>query len=192
MKTARKLTTLLLVLAMLFSLCASAGAANAQTATLTVTYGGEVLLDETISTGITAKSALDEYVDFLELEWTTLNYPSSSTTDYAISAIYGISNEPAGVVPGIQVVFWSTTHPGYGLEYTETIDDKLVYHYIYVGYEWNFTVNGAVPENCTQVGDRFIPEYLLNRYIIQPGDSLNINYDFIVHRWESKSNLLTD
>ena len=44
----KKMVALLLALVMVFSLCASAGATNAQTATLTVSYCSELLLNESI------------------------------------------------------------------------------------------------------------------------------------------------
>ena len=192
MKTVRKLTTLLLVLVMLFSLCASAGAANVQTATLTVTYGGEALLEETVSAGATVKDTLDAYADILELEWAVLNYPNSTTPDYVIDTIYGVGSAPIGAASGIQTEFWSTAYPGYGLEYSEIANDRTVYHYIYVGNEWRFTVNGVTPESCMQVGNRFFPEYLFNRYIIQSGDAVVIDYLELTHRWTDNSNWLTD
>lgn len=194
MKTTKKLASLFFALVMVFSLCASAGATNAQTATLTVSYCSELLLNESISTtaGMTAKDAVDLFADVLKVEWAALNYSCSSTTDYVIDTILGVSNEPVGADSGIQAEFWSTTYPGYGIEYVENANGETVYHYIYVGYEWSFAANGVVPENCTQVGDRFFPEYLLNRYTVQPGDSLEISYDLTIHRWTDTSFWLTN
>lgn len=197
MKTVRKLTILLLVLAMIFSVSVSAFAAPASTATLQILYGGEPVLDVEpvafeITANMTAKDAVDMFADTLEHTWTSSVFPGSSTTDYVIDTILGISNEPVGADSGIHAEFWSTAYPGYGIEYVENANGETVYHYIYVGYEWSFAVNGVVPENCTQVGYRFFPEYLLNRYTVQPGDSLGISYDLTIHRWTDTSYWLSN
>ena len=67
MKNLKKLTALLLALVMVFALSVSAFAATTGTATLTVSYGGEPLLVATVPSGQTAKAALDEHADELEL-----------------------------------------------------------------------------------------------------------------------------
>lgn len=197
MKTVRKLTILLLVLSMIFSVSVSASAAPASAATLQILYDGEPVLDVEpvafeITANMTAKDAVDMFADVLEHTWTPSVFPGSSTTDYVIDTILGIGSEPVGADSGIPAVLWSATYPGYGLEYTEGTGDDAVYHYIYVGYEWSFAANGVVPENCTQVGYRFFPEYLLNRYTVQPGDSLEISYDLTIHRWTDTSFWLTN
>ena len=197
MKTVRKLTILLLVLSMIFSVSVSASAAPASAATLQILYEGQAVLDVEpvafeITANMTAKDAVDMFADVLEHTWTPSVFPGSSTTDYVIDTILGIGSEPVGADSGIPAVLWSATYPGYGLEYTEGTGDDAVYHYIYVGYEWRFTVNGTVPENCAQVGYRSFPEYPLNRYIIQPGDALVVEYSLLVERWTANYNWLID
>ncbi len=195
MKTVRKLTTLLLVLAMIFSVSVSAFAAPASTATLQIYYGGEGFLGTepvtlTITSGMTAKDALDLYADDLMLEWRGVRYPSAEKTDYVIDTIYGVGSTPVGAESGIQAQSWSTIFPGYGVEYSETVNGETIYHFIYVGEEWRFTVNGSVPLDCTVVTDRFFPESLMNRYLVQSGDSLSVSYELVIHRWTGTTNFL--
>ncbi len=195
MKTVRKLTTLLLVLAMIFSVSVSAFAAPASTATLVVSYYGYELLDPSpvtlaITSGMTAKDALDQYISSLTPIWRTVSYPNTESLDYVIDTISGISNDPIGAASGIPAQFWSTAYPGYGIEYTETVNGETVYHFIYVGEEWRFTVNGNVPMDCTAVTERFFPESFMNRYLVQPGDVLSVSYELFVHRWTGTTNFL--
>lgn len=193
MKTVRKLTTLLLVLAMIFSMSVSAFAAPASTATLQIYYGGEGLLGTdpvtlTITPGMTAKDALELYADELYLVWALSD--AGSGYDYAVDTIFGIGMEPIGSDSGITAQFWSSTYPGYGIEYTETVDGETVYHFIYVGEEWRFFVNGNMPEECWQIGSRLMQEQFLNRYTVQAGDVLSVEYMQIVHRWTGTTNFL--
>lgn len=195
MKTVRKLTTLLLVLTMIFSVSVSASAAPASTATLQVNYYGEALLDPspaaiTIAGGMTAKDALDLYADDLMLAWRAACYPYAEREDYVIDVIYGYGSNPIGADFGISAQFWSTVYPGYGIEYTETVNGKTIYHFIYVGEEWHFTVNGVEPEDCTAVTDRFFPESFMNRYLVQAGDVIVVNYETRIERWTGTANFL--
>ena len=100
MKTAKKLTALLLAVVMVLAMSVSAFAANTSTATLTVTYGGEPLLDEsvTLTSGMTAKDVADQYADLLELEWKTVGNlnPNFGSTAYVVNTIYGVGSNPLG------------------------------------------------------------------------------------------------
>lgn len=193
MKTVRKLTTLLLVLAMIFSVSVSASATPASTATLQINYYGEALLNPspvtfTVTSGMTAKDALELYADEIDLVWALS--AAGSGYDYAVDTIFGIGMEPIGSDSGITAQFWSTTYPGYGIEYTETVDGETVYHFIYAGEEWRFFVNGIMPEECWQIGSRLMQEQFLNRYTLQAGDVLSVEYMQIVHRWTGTTNFL--
>lgn len=194
MKTARKLTALLLAVVMVLAMSVSAFAATTGTATLTVTYGGETLLEETVTSGQTAKAALDLYADVLELEWkqvSNLN-PGFGSTAYAIDTIYGVGSEPVGAASGITAQFWSSTYPGYGIESTETVNGKTLYHYIYVGNDWRFTVNGNKPTDAAHLDENGKPyEYYLDQYTIGNGDVIVIDYLEQTERWTSYDYWLT-
>ena len=63
----KKFTAVILALVMVFAMSANAFAATNATASLTVSYDGEPLLEETVNvtSGMTAKAMLDQYQDFL-------------------------------------------------------------------------------------------------------------------------------
>lgn len=192
MVSVRRLVSLFLALVMAFSLMVSAGATNTQTAILILMYDGESFFEESVPTGISVKDALDLYADELELEWSLFSSLDAQNSDYIINSICGIGSEPIGADSGLQAEDWSTTLPGYGLEYTESVNGETIYHHIYVGNEWSFTVNGSVLERCTQVGYRFFPEYLPNRYAIQSGDVVVVEYGENIYRWTANSNFMSE
>ena len=89
----KKLLSLALALVMVLSLSVSAFATNNGTATLQVYYGGEGLLGTdpvtiNITSGMTAKDALNLYADGLMLEWKTVSNlnPNFGETAYVIDA----------------------------------------------------------------------------------------------------------
>lgn len=191
MKTAKKLTALLLAVVMVLAMSVSAFAANTSTATLTVTYGGEPLLDEsvTLTSGMTAKDVADQYADLLELEWKTVGNlnPNFGSTAYVVNTIYGVGSNPLGADSGITAQFWSATYPGYGIEYTEVVDGETVYHFIYVGEDWKFTVNGAKPTDSSNGYQLY-----MDQYTVQAGDAITVDYVQQVERWTGTSNWMTE
>lgn len=191
MKTAKKLTALLLAVVMVLAMSVSAFAANTSTATLTVTYGGEPLLDEsvTLTSGMTAKDVADQYADLLELEWKTVGNlnPNFGSTAYVVDTIYGVGSNPLGADSGITAQFWSAAYPGYGIEYTEVVDGETVYHFIYVGEDWEFTVNGAKPTDSSNGYQLY-----MDQYTVQAGDAITVDYVQQVERWTGTSNWMTE
>ena len=63
----KKFTSVILALAMVFAMSANAFASANATASLTVSYDGVPLLEETVNvtSGMTAKDMLDQYQDYL-------------------------------------------------------------------------------------------------------------------------------
>ena len=84
----KKFTAVILALVMVFAMSANAFAATNATASLTVSYDGEPLLEETVNvtSGMTAKAMLDQYQDYLDLVWGTVPNlnpnPAFSSTAY--------------------------------------------------------------------------------------------------------------
>ncbi len=199
MKTAKKVTALLLAVVMVLALSVSAFAATNSTATLQVYYGGEGLLGETpvtitLTSGMTAKDALDLYADDLMLEWKTvsnLNPRFGNTPAYAIDTIYGVGSSPLGADSGITAQFWSSAYPGYGIEYTETVDGETVYHFIYVGEDWKFTVNTQVPTDPEySMADGTPYQYYMNQYTVGANDQIVVSYETQIERWTGTTNWL--
>ena len=195
MKTARKLTALLLAVVMVLAMSVSAFAATTSTATIQVIYGGEPVLDAKpisfeITTGMTAKDALDQYADMLELTWKTVpsTNPGFGSTAYAVDTILGVGSEP--VIPA---VYWSTTYAGYGLEYSEGTGDDTVYHFIYVGDDWKFTVNGSVPLDPDHTLDDGVTpyQYYMDQYTVQAGDVIVVEHTRQIERWTGTSDWIS-
>jgi len=189
MRTAKKLTALLLAVIMVFAMSVSAFAATTGTATLQVYYGGEALLDETVSltSGMTAKDVADQYKDVLELEWKAVSNlnPNFGSTAYVVDTIYGVGSNPLGADSGITAQFWSSAYPGYGIESTEIVNGETVYHFIYVGEDWEFTVNNAKPTDSSNGYQLY-----MDQYTVQAGDQIVVNYTQQVERWTGTSNWL--
>ena len=200
MKTAKKLTALLLAVVMVLAMSVSAFAATTSTATIQVIYGGEPVLDAEpvsfeITTGMTAKDALDQYADMLELTWKTVpsTNPGFGSTAYAVDTILGVGSEPVGSASGIPAVYWSTTYAGYGLEYSEGTGDDTVYHFIYVGDDWKFTVNGSVPLDPDHTLDDGVTpyQYYMDQYTVQAGDAIVVEHTRQIERWTGTSDWIS-
>lgn len=189
MRTAKKLTALLLAVIMVFAMSVSAFAVTTGTATLQVYYGGEALVNETVSltSGMTAKDVADQYKDVLELEWKAVSNlnPNFGSTAYVVDTIYGVGSNPLGADSGITAQFWSSAYPGYGIESTEIVNGETVYHFIYVGEDWEFTVNNAKPTDSSNGYQLY-----MDQYTVQAGDQIVVNYTQQVERWTGTSNWL--
>ncbi len=189
MRTAKKLTALLLAVIMVFAMSVSAFAVTTSTATLQVYYGGEALLNETVSltSGMTAKDVADQYKGALELEWKAVSNlnPNFGSTAYVVDTIYGVGSNPLGADSGITAQFWSSAYPGYGIESTEIVNGETVYHFIYVGEDWEFTVNNAKPTDSSNGYQLY-----MDQYTVQAGDQIVVNYTQQVERWTGTSNWL--
>ena len=196
MKTAKKLTALLLAVVMVLAMSVSAFAATTSTATIQVIYGGEPVLDaEPVSFEITAKDALDQYTDILENTWKVVpsTNPGFGSTAYAVDTILGVGSEPVGSASGIHAVYWSTTYAGYGLEYSEGTGDDTVYHFIYVGDDWKFTVNGSVPLDPDHTLDDGVTpyQYYMDQYTVQAGDAIVVEHTRQIERWTGTSDWIS-
>lgn len=200
MKTAKKLTALLLAVVMVLAMSVSAFAATTSTATIQVIYGGEPVLDAEpvsfeITAGMTAKDALDQYADMLENTWKVVpsTNPGFGSTAYAVDTILGFGGEPVGSASGIPAVHWSDTYAGYGLEYTEGTGDDTVYHFIYVGNDWQFTVNGSVPTDPDHTLDDGVTayQYYMDQYIVQAGDAIVVEHTRQIERWTGTSDWIS-
>lgn len=188
----KKVLALALALVMVFTLSISAFAANNGTATLKVSYFGVELLDETVTltAGMTAKDVMDEYAELLELEWKQVENlnPYFGDYAYAVDEIYSTGSEPLGSQSDETADYWSTSYPGYGVEYSETVDGQIIYHFIYVGNDWKFTVNGSKPLDSRTSNPTY--ELYMDQYTVQAGDAIVVNYEKQVERWTGTTNWL--
>lgn len=198
MKKTRKILALLLVVVMVFAMSVSAFAAPSTTVSLNVTAWGESLHTDTveIKTGMTAKDVLDTADSLLELKWKSVPNlnpnPAFGKTAFAIDTIYNTGSNPIGAQSGIKAQFWSTQYPGYGIEYTEIVNGETVYHFIYVGEDWQFTVNGEKPIDPDFTDSNGEPYQLyMDQYEVQPGDQIAVDYVQEVTRWTDTSNWIT-
>lgn len=136
MRTAKKLTALLLAVVMVLAMSVSAFATDNSTATLKVSVIGFADPDRTVTlTGTTTvKDAIDQYASELAPVWKTVtnSNPNFGATAYVAETIYGEGTTPIGSDSGITAQFWSSQYPGYGIESTETTSEGTLYHYIYV------------------------------------------------------------
>lgn len=190
MKTAKKLTALLLAVVMVLAMSVSAFATDNSTATLNVTIIGsaEPSRTVTLSSTTTIKDAIDQYADELAPVWKeVVNYnPNFGDTAYVAETIYGVGTDPVGADSGITAQFWSSQYPGYGIESTEIVDGKTLYHYIYVGYDWVYTVNGETPVDATNGYQLYMDQYTLTS-----GDTIELTYDLQITQWTSYDYWLT-
>lgn len=188
----KKVLALALALVMVLCLSVSAFAAPASTATIVVNYGGEDLLNETVTltAGMTVKDILDMYADDLELEWDTvanLN-PYFGDTAYIVNSIYGVGSEPLGAASGLQAQFWSSAYPGYGIKTVRTVDGETVYDFIYAGNDWVFTVGGEKPVDERTTNPTY--ELYVDQYTVQAGDEIALTYQLVTEEWSGTTNWL--
>ena len=199
MHNMRKFVAVLLSVVMVFAMNVGAFAATNATATIQVYNGTTTYIPDssttfTITSGMTAKDALDLYAATLAvMTWKEVqNYnPGFTGSGYVVEKIKGISGAPVGSASGISAEFWSTTFPGYGIEsITGTGDDK-VYNFIYVGDDWEFTVNGEVPEDPDNTMADGTPYQLyMNQYTVQSDDEIAVSYERQILRWSDSFNFL--
>lgn len=181
----KKVLALALAIVMVFTLSISAFAAPASTATIKVYVEDSLEATETVTVavGMTVKDALDAKADTLYPEWKVVanNNPNiSATTAYALESFYGAGTLPLGEDSGIPAQYWSTQNPGYGLESMTVDGDTTTYHYIYVGYDWVYTVNGETPVDSVNG-----MELYMDQCYITAGDTIELNYDLQIVRWDS-------
>lgn len=192
MKKFKQATSLILALVMVLCLSISAFATNNSTASIVVTVLGEeqFTLPVTVAVGMTVKDALDQNEETLETVWKVVpntNPNISATTAYAAETICGFGTDPQGAASGITAQFWSTKYPGYGIESMTVTSDKTVYHYIYAGYDWVYTVNGNTPVDSTNGYELY-----MDQCYITAGDTIELNYDLQITRWDSEDYWLTE
>lgn len=191
MKSIRKLTAILLAVVMVFAMNVGAFATNA-TATIQVYNGTSTYIPAgnttfTITSGMTAKDALDLYATALSLTWKEVtNYNTNfAGSGYVVDTIRGVGSEPVGSDSDIDALYWSDDFPGYGIESKETVDGITVYHFIYVGDDWQFTVNGTKPVDSANGYELY-----MNQYTVQSGDRIAVSYVRQIERWTGTDNWL--
>ncbi len=105
--------------------------------------------------------------------------PTYGPTAYVLEELLGATANPTGADSGIPAQFWSASHPGYGIESVDGVGENAVYHYIYVGEDWGYTVNGVKP-----IDPNTGYELYMDQYQIQPNDVVIVDYNQVVLRWD--------
>lgn len=186
MKTAKRLLSLVLMLAMIACLGVTAFADNIEAPYFKVVVEddsnikyyeateGESLYDAVEATGLA--------------NWTTVNdYYIAGKTHKALVSFDGLGSQ------GIQnnavdraklsakgynydaITWLGSSHPGYGLISTSTNEEgKTVYNYIYAGYDWTYTSNTTGQ----------IWQYMCC-YIVGADEIITLSYNFNVSTWST-------
>lgn len=128
MKTAKKLTALLIVLTLLFSLSATAFA--------TGTYDIEFIVNGVYqSWGFSANVGTSVYNAINSHFGTNATFTNiSGTNHYVLTRIYTYSSNPCTTIPAGYSGTAVQNHPGYFLLETGVKG----YHYLYAGYDWTY------------------------------------------------------
>jgi hypothetical protein len=181
----RRLTALLLALAMVMTAFAGFGGAALAgatgTATIDIYVDGDYYfsVDADVTDGTTVYDAIEQNASELEPVWTLVpDVDEPTILWHAIVSLMGAGSDPIGEDSGVSAEAWSTVNPGYGLvsvDYDED-DNPVLYNYVYAGYDWVYAVNGVQPE--TQYTDQ---------YELSEGDVVTLSYDLQVEYWSSAS-----
>lgn len=180
MKMAKRILSLLLVLAMVACLGVTAFADDAGTATIKIVVDGET----TTITG-SANQTLDEVLDqaaekgFIgTVEWNPVR--DWEKPDVIHKALTGIGDNVAETGTSADLAnskFSDVTedaavpgHPGYYL----VGQDGNTYHYVYVGYDWTYT--------STTVGGGDLYTYMCC-YTLTAGETVTITYSLQITDW---------
>lgn len=211
-KSTNKILSLVLALAMVFSLSITAFAAG--TATFEITIDGDPYIDETIPVG-NGKTVYDVIEDNKE-DWEPVWKPvydiyNHSVMYQALESLMGAGEEevsnPAAELPAVitlpedmpykdgctavakKDIAWSSNFPSYGLlKYGEGENGEMQYSYVYVHLDWVYTVNGERPTatktyNIDGQDVEKTVELYMDEYVIQNGDEVVLDYGVQVEIW---------
>ena len=138
MKTAKKITALLIVLTLLFALSATAFAFNSETQ-----YRIKFFVNGTEQNSWEAIGNVGEsvYTAIINKHGNNAHFNNIiGTSNYALNGMYNTYSNPSSTAPA---AYPSATavpgHTGYFL--IETGDDG--YHYVYAGYDWTYHFEGG-------------------------------------------------
>lgn len=200
-KNIKKFAGMMLALVMTFALAAPAFAAEPKTAaadTVTVTFDitayGESLLGETptvtVAKGSSVYDALialnDDHSEYkLNPQWADRNSLLSTEQGQQLMSLQDIAQEPVGKDSGETAEYWSSSMPGYGLVNTTVVDGKTLYHYIYVGNAWKYTVNGKAPVSDKTDSEGNPIEFYMNEYKLNANSTVEIDYNQYTETWSS-------
>ncbi len=141
MKTAKKITALLIVLTLLFALSATAFATNTYTIKFFVNGSEQTTWQLTGTVGNSVYTTIHNS-NLTDVFYDVQDYYNPSVYHKALNSLQGYATTPgtASDVPSTYTNFTAVpNHPGYfyiGLE-----DDG--YHYIYVGHDWTYCYQGG-------------------------------------------------
>lgn len=185
MKMAKRILSLVLVLAMIACLSVTAFAdGTSNTATIVVKASGNAVDTITVNAGTTVYAAvLQQYGD--PDGWSSFTDMNGNTAmalwRLTVKGSQYISGAANGATSGINAQ-WSTKRPGYGFEgFAYNDDGEIVgYKYVYVGNDFIYTVTNN--NQTVDVSDKY-----MNQYTIQTGDVITISYELVVSRWVAET-----
>ncbi len=156
MKTAKKLTALLIVLTLLFALSATAFA--------TGTYSLKFYVNGTLQNWGFSANVGDSVYDAIDGHFDTdATFTQVYGGHYALTRIYDKTSTPCTTIPSGYTGTAVPGHPGY----FELGTGDQGYHYLYAGYDWTYHYpSGAdlwdyMDEHYPTAGSEIIVEYSL-------------------------------
>lgn len=183
MKMAKRILSLVLVLAMVACLGVTAFAEDTNTATIKIVVNGETeSYTVTLTEGMTAKTALETLYEEGEIEephWNPVaDWQNPSVTHYALTAIGAVESATgttedlhnAGKFLNVKETAAVANHPGYYL----VEQNGNSYHYVYVGYDWTYT--------STTVDGGDLYTYMCC-YTLTAGETVTITYSLQISDW---------
>lgn len=180
MKNTRRALSLLLVLMMVLSLNLTAFAETTENATIDYYIDGDYYYSYSFDSGISVMDALKSDSDAQAV------FSENPFTDkFGKPAYVLLSMMEAGSLPvngadyGITAEAWSTINEGYGLVSVDRDAEGNItaYNYVYTGYDWTYKVFDV---NGNEVD---VSELYMNQYVIQPGDTVVLDYAFQEVYW---------
>lgn len=183
MKMAKRILSLVLVLAMVACLGVTAFAEDTNTATIKIVVNGKTeSYTVALTEGMTAKTALETLYEEGEIEkplWKPVaDWQDPSVTHYALTTIGTVESKTgttadlhnAGKFLDVKETAAVANHPGYYL----VEQNGNSYHYLYVGYDWTYT--------STTVGGGDLYTYMCC-YTLTAGETVTITYSLQITDW---------
>lgn len=185
MKTAKRLLSLVLVLAMVACLGVTAFADTASTNTATVVIKangveidrGNAPAGQSVYTYLVGKYGNpDGWSEFDDINGNTAKALNSLTVKDETYTNCAVDGSTTSIV----VEQWGTI-TGYGLVSTEKSGDTITkYNFVYVGNSWVYSVKNAAGSTVD------VESMYMNQYVMNAGDVITVEYKLVKSEWSSQ------